>query len=54
MQDNVKYLSTLEKYTEPLYHGNPDSIIEALPGLMNNLKMMLTIARYYSFAVLFG
>jgi dynein heavy chain len=47
-KDNVKYLATLEKYTEPLYHGDPQQIIESLPGLMNNVKMMLTIARYYS------
>jgi dynein heavy chain len=46
-KDNVKYLVTLEKYTEPLYQGEPQNIIEALPGLMNNVKMMLTIARYY-------
>jgi len=47
-KDNVKYLATLEKYTDPLFHGSPEHIIEALPGLMNNVKMMLTIARYYS------
>ncbi len=46
-KDNVKYLSALEKYTEPLYSGTPATIIEALPVLMNNTKMMLTIARYY-------
>jgi dynein heavy chain len=47
-KDNVKYLSTLERFTEPLYSGNPEAIIESLPALMNNVKMMLTIARYYS------
>eukprot|EP00960_Hanusia_phi_P069522 767109-Hanusia_phi.AAC.3 len=47
-KDNVKYLSTLQKYTEPLYSGTPEAIIESLPALMNNVKMMLTIARYYS------
>lgn len=46
-KDNVKYLSALEKYTEPLYTGTPAMIIESLPALMNNAKMMLTIARYY-------
>ena len=46
-KDNVKYLSALEKYTEPLYTGTPATIIESLPALMNNTKMMLTIARYY-------
>jgi len=47
-KDNVKYLSTLERFTQPLYSGNPEQIIESLPALMNNVKMMLTIARYYS------
>ena len=47
-KDNVKYLSTLEKYTDPLYNGTPSQIIDSLPALMNNVKMMLTIARYYS------
>ena len=46
-KDNVKYLSTLERLTLPLYSGNPEQIIESLPALMNNVKMMLTIARYY-------
>jgi hypothetical protein len=41
----VRYLSTLDKYTAALYAGDPSSIIDALPGLMNNIKMMLTIAR---------
>ena len=47
-RDNVKYLSTLEKYTDPLYHGSVQGIIDGLPGLMNNVKMMHTIARYYN------
>ena len=44
-KDNVKYLSTLEKYTEVLYHGTPGQITDMLPGLLNNIKMMITIAR---------
>eukprot|EP00327_Prymnesium_parvum_P015479 CAMPEP_0113272674 /NCGR_PEP_ID=MMETSP0008_2-20120614/23450_1 /TAXON_ID=97485 /ORGANISM="Prymnesium parvum" /LENGTH=4484 /DNA_ID=CAMNT_0000122153 /DNA_START=48 /DNA_END=13502 /DNA_ORIENTATION=+ /assembly_acc=CAM_ASM_000153 len=47
-KDNVKYLSTLDKYIEPLYSGDPLSIIDALPGLLNNIRMMHTIARYYA------
>jgi dynein heavy chain len=47
-KDNVKYLVTLDKHTEPLYHGKPQQIIDCLPGLINNARMMLTIARYYS------
>lgn len=46
-KDNNKYLSTIEKYTEPLYSDNPVLAMDVLPSLMNNVKMMHTIARYY-------
>lgn len=47
-KDNVKYLHTLDKYIDPLYNGTPAAVVESLPGLLNNIKMMNTIARYYS------
>ncbi|GBG28853.1 Dynein heavy chain 5, axonemal [Hondaea fermentalgiana] len=47
-KDNVKYLGTLEKFIEPLYSGTPQTIIDALPALMNSIKMIYTIARYYN------
>ena len=47
-KDNVKYLQTLEKFIEPLYDGSPESIKETLPALMNSIKMIHTIARYYN------
>ena len=47
-KDNVKYLATLDKFIEPLYSGTPTSVIDALPGLMNAVKMIHTIARYYN------
>jgi hypothetical protein len=31
-----------------LYKGTPETIIETLPALMNAIKMIHTIARYYS------
>ena len=46
-KDNVKYLTTLEKSFEPLYNGTPAAIIENVPAMMNNIKMLHTIARYY-------
>jgi hypothetical protein len=49
-KDNVKYLMTLDKYIAPLYGGTPLDIIDTLPGLLNNIRMMHTIARYYSTA----
>eukprot|EP01042_Synura_sphagnicola_P000006 gene6-7_t len=47
-KDNMKYLSTLERFFEPLYGNDPGAIIDALPALMNALKMIHTIARYFS------
>jgi len=47
-KDNVKYLTTLEKFIEPLYLSNPTTIIDTLPALMNAVKMIHTIARYYN------
>jgi dynein heavy chain len=47
-KDNVKYLQTLDKFIEPLYFGTPESIKEQLPALMNSIKMIHTIARYYN------
>jgi len=47
-KDNVKYLFTLEKFLEPLYSGEPLSIVDTLPALMNSIKMIHTIARYYN------
>ncbi len=44
-KDNVKYLSTLEKFVDPLYVGDPVSIVDTLPALLNSLKMIHTIAR---------
>lgn len=49
-KDNNKYLSAIEKYTEPLYTANPVLAMDVLPALINNVKMMLTIARYYRLA----
>ena len=47
-KDNVKYLATLEQSLEPMYMGTPHTIQDSLPTLINNIKMMHTIARYYN------
>src|SRR5690606_2753914 len=47
-KDNVKYLSTLEKYSEPLYSSDPVQMIHSISGLINAIKMMHSIARYYN------
>ena len=47
-KDNMKYLSALERFMPPLYSGDPMQIIDCLPSLMNALKMIHTISRYFN------
>jgi dynein heavy chain len=47
-KDNVKYLTTLEQFIDPLYNETPDVVKDTLPALMNSIKMIHTIARYYN------
>jgi hypothetical protein len=39
-KDNVKYLCTLEKYFDTLGGGTPTEICDALPSVLNCIKMM--------------
>eukprot|EP00217_Crustomastix_stigmatica_P013603 CAMPEP_0183798542 /NCGR_PEP_ID=MMETSP0803_2-20130417/19119_1 /TAXON_ID=195967 /ORGANISM="Crustomastix stigmata, Strain CCMP3273" /LENGTH=4519 /DNA_ID=CAMNT_0026043227 /DNA_START=42 /DNA_END=13598 /DNA_ORIENTATION=- len=47
-KDNVKYLGQLEKSFEPMKVGTPQGIIDTLPTLLSNIKMMHSIARYFN------
>ena len=47
-KDNVKYLTTLEQFIDPLYNETPNVVKDTLPALMNSIKMIHTIARYYN------
>ena len=38
-KDNLKYLSTLQRFVEPLYSGTAQSIIDTLPALVNSIKV---------------
>ena len=40
-KDNLKYLSTLQRFIEPLYSGTAQSIIDTLPALINSIKVRL-------------
>ena len=37
-KDNSKFLSTLERFLDPLQSGTPETIVDSIPALMNALK----------------
>lgn len=46
-KDNVKYISFLQKYWEPLYKSTPDEIITSLPGLMVAIRNVSKTAQIF-------
>ncbi|KAJ1446978.1 dynein heavy chain and region D6 of dynein motor-domain-containing protein [Pelagophyceae sp. CCMP2097] len=47
-KDNAKFLGTLDRFLEPLQGGTPNAIVDAVPALLNALKMVHTISRFFN------
>ena len=51
LQDNVKFLTTLERHFKSLSVGSMQTIVETLPSLMNAIRMVWIISRCRSIAI---
>ncbi|KAF4659064.1 Dynein heavy chain 10, axonemal [Perkinsus olseni] len=47
-KDNVRFLMTLERHLKKLTNGGMTEIAETLPNLLNALRMVWVVSRYYN------
>ncbi|KAL7886714.1 hypothetical protein AOLI_G00044350 [Acnodon oligacanthus] len=47
-KDNVKYLYTLEKFFKVLGKCTPISMLEHIPSLLNSIRLIQNVSRYYN------
>ena len=48
LKENVKFLSTLERHFKNISQGSLATIKETLPSMMNAIRMVWIISRYYN------
>jgi len=44
-KDNIKYLSSLQRFVEPFYDGTVGAMTDAIPALLNSVKVRLSSAK---------
>ena len=44
-KDNIKYLSSLQRFVEPFYNGSIEGMIDAVPALLNSVKVRYSRGR---------
>lgn len=42
-KDNIKYLSSLQRFVDPFYHGSINAMVDAVPALLNSVKVRVLI-----------
>lgn len=47
-KDNVKFLTTLERHFKHLVDGSFSTILDAIPSMVNGLRMVWVISRHYN------
>ncbi|XP_067233367.1 dynein axonemal heavy chain 5-like [Chanodichthys erythropterus] len=47
-KDNVKYLTTLDKFFELLEKSTPTTMLKHIPKLMNSIYMIQSVSQYYN------
>ncbi|PAA70380.1 hypothetical protein BOX15_Mlig025839g1 [Macrostomum lignano] len=47
-KDNVRFLYTLDEHCMPLYHSDPVKMVPMIPRLINGIRMINSVSRFYN------
>lgn len=42
-KDNIKYLSSLQRFVDPFYNGSINAMVDAVPALLNSVKVSVSL-----------